>query len=216
MLYGEIDLDSYKTIRAEALDEYIVKKSRFIGHIRPVTTQDEALSFIQEISKKHWDATHNVYAYILREGGVKRFSDDGEPQGTAGIPVLDVLEKSGVTDCAVVVTRYFGGIMLGAGGLVRAYSHSASIALEAGGIIMMQECSKCHLVCDYNRYGRISGLIPSCGGVTDDTEYGADVTLRFHIPPEKLPEFEKQLADATCGAITCEEDGKDYFIMKTT
>ena len=96
--------NSYKTIRTQAKDEYIVKKSRFIGHIKPVTTQEEALAFIAEVSKKHWDATHNVYAYILRESGVKRYSDDGEPQGTAGIPVLDVLEKSGVTDCAVVVS----------------------------------------------------------------------------------------------------------------
>ncbi|MBR0113448.1 MAG: YigZ family protein, partial [Clostridia bacterium] len=112
-------MDSYKTVKKADSEEYIVKKSRFIASVKPVTSQDEALAFISEISKKYWDATHNVYAYSIREGGVKRFSDDGEPQGTAGIPALDVLEKSGVTDCAVVVTRYFGGIMLGAGGLVR-------------------------------------------------------------------------------------------------
>lgn len=208
--------NSYYTVAEEASAEFTEQRSRFIGYIRPVRTEEEALAFIKEKKKQHWDARHNVSAYVLRDGGIRRCSDDGEPQGTAGVPVLDVLLKTEVTDAVIVVTRYFGGILLGAGGLVRAYSHSASIALEAGGIIMMQECSKCHLVCDYNRYGRISGLIPSCGGVTDDTEYGADVTLRFHIPPEKLPEFEKQLADATCGAITCEEDGKDYFIMKTT
>ena len=107
--------ESYKTIKNEAHEEYIVKKSRFIGHIKPVKTSEEALEFIQQISKKYWDATHNVYAYIIRDENIKRFSDDGEPQGTAGIPVLDVLEKSGLTDCVVVVTRYFGGIMLVAG-----------------------------------------------------------------------------------------------------
>ncbi len=111
-------MPGYKTIKNESSDEFIVKKSRFIGYVRPVKTQQEALDFISEIKTKHWDATHNVYAYVLREGGVRRFSDDGEPQGTAGIPSLDVLLKEEVTDCCVVVTRYFGGIMLGAGGLV--------------------------------------------------------------------------------------------------
>ena len=110
---------NYKTVELKTSDRYTVKKSEFIGHIMPVTSEEQARLFIAEISKKHWDATHNVYAYIIRETGVKRFSDDGEPQGTAGMPVLDVLEKNGLTDCCLVVTRYFGGIMLGAGGLVR-------------------------------------------------------------------------------------------------
>ena len=112
----------YKTIRNAAEDEFVEKRSRFIGHALPVTTEEEALAFIAEMKSKYWDASHNVYAYILREGGIQRFSDDGEPQGTAGIPTLDVLRKEGLTDLVVVVTRYFGGILLGGGGLVRAYS----------------------------------------------------------------------------------------------
>ena len=110
----------YKTIRLREEAEFIERRSRFIGHACPVKTEEEAVAFINEMKAKYWDASHNVYAYCLREGQIKRYSDDGEPQGTAGIPVLDVLQKSGVVDTAVVVTRYFGGILLGAGGLVRA------------------------------------------------------------------------------------------------
>ncbi len=201
---------SYKTVKTRSYDEYIVKKSRFIGYVCPVQTQEEALAFIAEISKKHWDATHNVYAYILRDGGVKRFSDDGEPQGTAGIPVLDVLEKSGVTDCAVVVTRYFGGIMLGAGGLVRAYSHSASIALNAGGIITRALCAEAKVTCDYNFYGRLASLVPESGGVIEDTAFEDNVILSFRIPLEKLDGFNAKLIDLSNGRFSAEKYGECY------
>ena len=197
--------NSYKTIRAEAKDEYIVKKSRFIGHIKPVTTQEEALAFIAEVSKKHWDATHNVYAYILREGGIKRYSDDGEPQGTAGIPTLDVLEKTGVTDCAVVVTRYFGGIMLGAGGLVRAYSHSASIAVAAGGIVTRAMCGRLKVICDYYFYGKLSSLVPENGGIIEDTVFEDNVTLIFRMPLEIIDGFNAKLIDVSNGRYKAEK-----------
>ena len=118
----------YVTVEREAVDEFIEKKSRFIGSCRPVQTEEEALDFIAKLKSQYWDASHNVYAYILREGNIARFSDDGEPQGTAGIPVIDTLKKAGVVDAVVVATRYFGGILLGGGGLIRAYSHTASIA----------------------------------------------------------------------------------------
>lgn len=124
-------MEEYKTLRAPASDEFTEKRSRFIGYAQPVSTQVEAAAFIERIKKQHHDATHNVFAYLLREGQLERYSDDGEPQGTAGIPVLDVLRKQGVTNCAVVVTRYFGGILLGAGGLVRAYSHAAARQLRS-------------------------------------------------------------------------------------
>ena len=198
-------MESYKTIRKEALDEYVVKKSRFIGHIKPVTTQEEALAFIQEISKKHWDATHNVYAYILREGGVKRFSDDGEPQGTSGIPTLDVLEKSGLTDCCVVTTRYFGGIMLGAGGLVRAYSHSASIAVTAGGIVTRALCARLQVTCDYYFYGKLSSLVPENGGIIEDTIFEDNVTLIFRLPCSDVDSFNAKLIDISNGKYSAEK-----------
>lgn len=198
-------MDSYKTIRKEALDEYVVKKSRFIGHIKPVTTQEEALAFIQEISKKHWDATHNVYAYILREGGVKRFSDDGEPQGTSGIPTLDVLEKSGLTDCCVVTTRYFGGIMLGAGGLVRAYSHSASIAVAAGGIVTRALCARLQVTCDYYFYGKLSSLVPENGGIIEDTIFEDNVTLIFRLPCSDVDSFNAKLIDISNGKYSAKK-----------
>ena len=140
-----------------------------------------------------------------------RFSDDGEPQGTAGMPVLDVLRKSGVTDVVTVATRYFGGILLGGGGLVRAYSHTASIALQAAQIITMRECLLLSLTCDYGRYGRVASLVPECGGVTDDTVFEEKVTVKFHLAPELLGVFRKKLADATNGQVDVTEDGKNFF-----
>ena len=192
-------MDSYKTIRKAGSAEYIVKKSRFIASVKPVTSQDEALAFIAEISKKYWDATHNVYAYSLREGGVKRFSDDGEPQGTAGIPALDVLEKSGVTDCAVVVTRYFGGIMLGAGGLVRAYSHSASLGIGTAGIVTRAICARCEVICDYSFYGRLASLIPENGGIAEDTIYEDNVKVVFRIKKDDAASIQAKIIDASNG-----------------
>lgn len=201
----------YLTVQAEGQDEFIEKKSRFIGSCRPVKTEQEALDFIAALKTKYWDASHNVYAYILRESGVQRFSDDGEPQGTAGIPVMDTLKKSGVTDVVVVATRYFGGILLGGGGLIRAYSHTATIALEAARKVTMRECLLLSASCDYSLYGRVQGVIPECGGVIDDTEFLENVTLRFHLAPEELGAFQKRLADATSGKGTVKEEGKRFF-----
>ncbi|HHZ06563.1 MAG TPA: YigZ family protein [Clostridiales bacterium] len=204
-------MDCYKTVQREAVDEFIEKRSRFIGYCKPVTTEAEALAFINEKKTKHWDAKHNVYAYILRDGQIKRYSDDGEPQGTAGVPTLEVLQKSGITDVVVVVTRYFGGVLLGAGGLVRAYSHGAKIAIEAAEIITMEQSYLCLLSCDYNQYGKVSALIPQCDGVIDDTVFQDNVTVKFHIAVDKFKHFIKLLADATCGDIEPEILGKQYF-----
>lgn len=201
----------YLTVREEGQDEFVEKKSRFIGSCRPVKTEEEALAFIAALKTKYWDASHNVYAYILRESGVQRFSDDGEPQGTAGIPVLDTLKKAGVTDTVVVATRYFGGILLGGGGLIRAYSHTASIALAAAKKITMRECLLLSVSCDYSSYGRVQGVIPESGGVIDDTEFLENVTIRFHLAPESLRTLEKRLADATSGACVLQEEGKRFF-----
>ncbi|MDD5952761.1 MAG: YigZ family protein [Oscillospiraceae bacterium] len=208
---GKTMAEAYKTVGQQACDAFTEKRSRFIGYIQPVQTEEEALSFIQSIKSKHWDAKHNVYAYCLREGQIKRYSDDGEPQGTAGIPTLDVLLKTGVTDVAVVVTRYFGGILLGGGGLVRAYSHAARLAVEKAGVITMAVCKLCTLTCDYNQYGRVAALIPECGGFLDDSDFGEAVSLSFHMAEEALPAFEAQLADATCGSVSVRIDGERFF-----
>lgn len=201
---------SYKTVKTEAEEEYIVKKSRFIGYIKPVKTSEEAIAFIQKISKKNWDATHNVYAYIIKDENVKKYSDDGEPQGTAGIPVLDVLEKNGLTDCAVVVTRYFGGIMLGAGGLVRAYSHSASVAVNAGKIITMDICAEIKVVCDYNFYGKLSSLIIEEGGKIISTVYEDNVTVKFTLENDNFNLFNSKLIDASNGRYSAEKIDEFY------
>ena len=195
-------MTEYKTLGAPAQDEFTEKRSRFIGYARPVTTEQEAVDFISEIKSKHWDAKHNVFC---------RYSDDGEPSGTAGMPVLGVIQKSGLTDCAVVVTRYFGGILLGGGGLVRAYSHAASIGIAAAGIVTMRMCIICELTCDYNQYGRLAALIPECGGVVSDSSFGECVTITFSMTREDYSAFCPKLADATGGSVTAGVTGEKFF-----
>ena len=201
----------YKTVRNEACDEFTEKRSRFIGYCKPVTTEQEATDFINEKRSKHWDARHNVYAYSLREGNIKRYSDDGEPSGTAGMPVLDVILKNEVYDVCVVVTRYFGGVLLGTGGLVRAYSQAAKLALEAGGVVVMENCAVCSLECTYNQYGKVSSLVQELSNGLDGTEYGSGVVLKFHIKPDMLPALQKKLADATAGEVQIQTENEDYF-----
>lgn len=201
----------YITVRKEADDFFVEKKSRFIGYCKPVQTEQEALDYITEIKKKNWDATHNVHAYILREGGVMRYSDDGEPQGTAGIPVLEAMRKGGVVDAVVIATRYFGGTMLGAGGLVRAYSHTASIALAAAEKIRMKECEMLELTCDYTEYGKLSNVLPEAGAMIDDVEFLENVRMSFHIFPEQREEIDKLLADTTNGKVIAKGEETMFF-----
>lgn len=203
-------MEEYRTLKTASQDEFTEKRSRFIGYARPVACEKDALDFISEIRTRHWDAKHNVYAYCLREGGICRYSDDGEPSGTAGMPVLGVIQKSGLTDCAVVVTRYFGGILLGGGGLVRAYSHAASIGIAAAGIIAMRMCLICRLTCDYSQYGRISSLIPECGGGITGTSFGESVVVSFSMTRDLFNAFEKKLADATGGSVKPEITGEEF------
>ena len=204
----------YKTVKIESSDEFTEKRSRFIGYVKPVKTEAEATEFINSIRSKHWDARHNVYAYSLREGNIKRYSDDGEPSGTAGMPVLDVITKNEVYDVCVVVARYFGGVLLGTGGLVRAYSQGSKIALEAGQVVLMQNCLVCSLTCTYNQYGKISSLIPDNGGVIDDSVFETDVKLKFHINPDGLPALNKKLADLTSGEVQAISDSEQYFMTE--
>ena len=198
-------MQEYLTVAKETEDEFTVKHSRFIGYIKPVTTQEEAVEFINSKKSKHWDATHNVYAYILRDGQIRRYSDDGEPQGTAGIPVLDVLQKEGLTDCVVVVTRYFGGILLGGGGLVRAYSHAAKLAVDAGGVIKMSMCVRAECECDYGYYGRLASLIPECGGTIENSEFTENVKVTFTMPQNLYGSFCAKLVDSSLGKYNATE-----------
>ncbi len=207
-------LTEYKTVEREASPEFTEKRSRFIGYIKPVTTEEQALQFINSIRAKHWDATHNVYAYVLREQNTCRYSDDNEPQGTAGMPVLDVIRKSGLTDVCVVVTRYFGGILLGGGGLVRAYSHSASLATEAAGVIFMRGCALCTLECTYNQYGKLQSLIPEMGGVVDSSDFADKVNMSFHIPFSELQPLRKKVTDATSGTVEIFSEEEKYYPYK--
>lgn len=204
----------YKTVANEASDEFVEKRSRFIGYVKPVRTEEEAVAFINQKRSEHWDARHNVYAYSLREGNIKRYSDDGEPSGTAGMPVLDVIVKNEIYDVCVVVTRYFGGVLLGTGGLVRAYSQGSKIALESGGVVLMQSCLLCETSCSYTRYGKVSSLIMESGATVDDTIYESDVKIKFHIPPGLLDGLNKKLADATSGEVQAISDGESYFMTQ--
>ncbi len=206
--------DSYKTVKIESFGEFTEKRSRFIGYCKPVKTEEDATAFINEIRAKHWDARHNVYAYSLREGNLRRYSDDGEPSGTAGMPVLDVITKNEVYDVCVVVTRYFGGILLGKGGLVRAYAQGAKLALEAGQVIKMQSCLLCSLGCSYNQYGKVSAAVIDAGAQIDDTLYEADVVIKFHMPSELLPLLNKKLADISAGEVQAEGKEEKYFVFE--
>lgn len=201
----------YKTVKNEASDMFTEKRSKFIGYCKPVKSEEEAADFIASKKTEHWDAKHNVYAYILRNGQIKRYSDDGEPGGTAGMPVLEVIQRSNVTDVVVVVTRYFGGILLGTGGLVRAYSLAARLALEAGKIITMRECIMAEILCEYTYYGKVSAVISDCGGVIDNEEFLDNVRLNMHISEENFDPLNKKLADATSGNVAAEIKAKAYF-----
>ncbi len=197
----------YKTVEKEASDFFIEKKSRFIGYVKPVKTQDEAVEYINTIKSKHWDATHNVYAYVLRENNIQRYSDDGEPGGTAGVPVLDVILKEGVSDVCVVATRYFGGTLLGAGGLVRAYSHTSKIALVAGKIITMAQCSVMKAEVDYSFYERFNKLLEEFSANIINTEFADNVRLTFSLK-ENLSEYlNERLTDLSNGKYSAEITG---------
>ena len=204
----------YITVRGEGADQFIERKSRFIGSCRPVKTEEEALEFISGLKTKYWDASHNVYAYILREGNIQRFSDDGEPQGTAGIPVIDTMKKSGVTDAVVVATRYFGGILLGGGGLIRAYSHTATIALAAAERVRMKQCLRLDITCSYELYGRVQAIVPECGGITDDTQFTDSVAISLHLEPERLEALTRRLADATSGRAALSRTGEEFYPLE--
>lgn len=195
----------YKTIYEPAEDRFVEKKSEFIGYIAPVRTNDEAVEFINRIKSMHRKARHNVYAYILREGNISRYSDDGEPQGTGGVPVLDVLQKEGLTDVCVVVTRYFGGILLGGGGLVRAYSHACKLAVDAAKIMIMCRCSEITVRCDYSLYGKLTYVFPDFQVKVKSEDFSDEVKIVMLVKENLVSDFKDKLVDLTNGRISMEE-----------
>jgi len=160
--------------------------------------------------EQHWDATHNVYAYCIREGNLMRYSDDGEPQGTSGMPTLRVFTGQAVTNVCCVVTRYFGGVLLGTGGLARAYSHTAALALEAAGISLMQLWKRVLFACSYSQFESVRGELAACGGVAEETDYGADVLITALVPADACDTFCARLLDRTAGTVAGEIVGETF------
>jgi uncharacterized YigZ family protein len=173
--------ETYTTIAKVAEIEFVERKSVFYGYAAPVKTEEEALAIVKERRTLMPDATHHVFGYHMKGGILARYSDDGEPQGTAGMPVLEAIRKSGADDALVVVTRYFGGILLGAGGLVRAYAHTAHLALEAAGIVTYESYAELEITCSYSDYQKYLSQLPRFGAVVDDTDFSDCVTIRFAV-----------------------------------
>ncbi len=199
---------SYKTIKSTVSANFFEKKSEFIGSICPCKTNDEAVAFINEVKARHKKANHNVYAYILQEDNISRYSDDGEPQGTGGVPVLDVLKKANLVDVCVVATRYFGGVMLGKGGLVRAYSHSATIAIDASQIMNMQDCYEISFKTDYNLYGKITYFLPEFEVKMLQTDFSDEIFIKFLVKAELCKNLEEKLIDISNGQIILSKSEK--------
>ena len=202
----------YLTISKEAAAELEEKKSRFIATVKPVASEDEAHEFINGLKTKYWNATHNVYAYyICGNQELQKFSDDGEPSGTAGMPVLEAIKKLGVQNVAVVVTRYFGGTLLGAAGLVRAYGKSASLGIEAAGIVRRRLCVEVRIMMDYSLLGKVQALAASRGYRVKDTVYAQDVDMILYIPVDELDEFSTLITDATNANALIDTGDKTYI-----
>ena len=178
--------------------EFTEKRSRFLGHLRPAQSEEEARRFIAEMKREHYDARHNCWCYIIR-GGAERYSDDGEPQGTAGIPMLEVFRREGVSDFVCVVTRYFGGVLLGTGGLLRAYTAAAADALADAGISEVRRWLACEVSTPYALYEPVRAAVAALGGVVQETQYAAAVTVCALLPEEAGEAFAAQVRDLTAG-----------------
>lgn len=207
--------NTYRTIYKYGEDEIIINKSRFIGYAKPIELEQEALNFIEKIKSKHRDATHNVYAYVYGEdNNIQRFSDDGEPSGTAGIPVLEVIKKEDLRNVVVVVTRYFGGIKLGTGGLIRAYTKGAKIGLESGIIIEKVLHHKLKIRIDYTLYGMIENYLMTKGYLIDEIVYDDQVNIYVYVKYLEVDSFKKQIVDLTSNNVIIEYIDNEYIPMK--
>ena len=204
-------MEDYRTIRGTAIGEYEEKKSRFIAQLSFADSEEKAVAFLEQVRAANRTARHNVYAYRLREGSRERYSDDGEPAKTAGTPALEVLQHSGLTDLIVVITRYFGGVLLGAGGLTRAYTKGAKDALDAVGISTMSLWTLWDVPCTYPLFERVKLEITACGGVVRDTEYGADIRLRAAFPAGGAEQFVPRLTELSAGSLAMEAAGEEFL-----
>lgn len=201
----------YKTIEGFTEASFIEKKSEFIGYIKHTPTEKDALDFIAEIRAKHRKATHNCYAYILRENNISRHSDDGEPGGTAGVPIYEVLRKEGLTDITCVVTRYFGGVLLGAGGLVRAYTQGAKMAVDAAVKLDMQTAVLTELSLEYPLYGKVGKILTDFDVRTVSEDFGADVKITLYVREEDSEKFAAELIDTCNGSINIQNKATEEY-----
>ena len=202
-------MDEYLVPSGYGEDEFVEKRSRFIGRVWCVETEEEALAHIQEMKRKHYDATHNCWAYVIKDGPM-RFSDDGEPGGTAGNPMMQVLQRENLYNVVCVVTRYFGGILLGAGGLVRAYTKGAKMAVDAAGKSMKRVWAVLYLPCPYTYYERVKLEVAACDGIIRDTQFGAEVEMEILLSEAQTQPFLDKLTDMTAATVEAMEIGKEY------
>lgn len=206
--------ECYKTVSSRA-DAYLVeKKSKFISNVMPVTSEQEALDFLQAMRSEYSDATHNVYAYVIDENNIFRYSDDGEPSGTAGMPVLDTIRKEGIVDVAVVVTRYFGGTLLGTGGLVHAYGAAARMGLENAGIVTRILCDIVSAKVDYTMVGKMQHFIATSGYILEDTVYDREVEFIVCLRAEQVKRFRDSVTEISCGRAIFKDIDKKYIDIK--
>lgn len=204
-------MSSYKTIKQPSQCEIVEKKSRFLALTYPITTEEEALSYLEAARKKYYDATHVVFAYRIRARQLQRFSDDGEPQGTAGVPVLEVLSKGEITDALSIVVRYFGGTLLGAGGLIRAYSKAAHEGVSASQIITMAECIEFALECPYHLLGKVEHTLAALHCRKIDVTYADRITLQYYVEEPLFPQLEASIREATNAAVTLRRIRQNYY-----
>lgn len=203
--------ECYKTVLRRAEAVLVEKRSKFIATVIPADTEEKALAFLDEMRKTYSDATHNVYAYVIDENNIFRYSDDNEPSGTAGMPVLDTIRKAGIVDCAVVVTRYFGGTLLGTGGLVHAYGGAAREGLLAAGVIERRLCNIITVTVDYTTSGRVSHFLAENGHIVEDTVYDSEVTYFVCVTKNDAERFKADITELTNGRAIMKENGTKYI-----
>ena len=203
---------SYRTLRGEGVAEYEEKRSRFIGTASPAASESEVMEFMASVRQRYKDVSHHVYAYLCGEGGlIKRCSDAGEPQGTGGVPVLEVIEKSGLTDVAIVVTRYYGGIKLGAAGLIRSYGKTASLAVSAAGIVIKSLAREVIFLVGYPLFNIVRNMLEKGGYTISNITYGVDIELSVIVPFAEVDGLCGCIAEITAGAVVIEQAGDLYI-----